>query len=153
MGEVDPQQEDFEESLVQSVIAEWVKYWYTLIIIYHHSISCTISISHNVTIWPSSLLCMQRNPPDEQGIREEWKKEIGWHRKEDIYSGLRRPKNNATSKVKGLKTQNAINKRQSSTLRLSSYSSWTIFFLLIMLVVCIIVDRIKRGQKFKHNMI
>ena len=96
---------------------------------------------------------MQRNPPDEQGIREEWKKEIGWHRKEDIYSGLRRPKNNATSKVKGLKTQNAINKRQSSTLRLS-YSSWAIFFLLVMLVVCIIVDRIKikRGniKKFKH---
>ena len=25
-----------------------------------------------------------RNPPDEQGVREEWEKHIGWHRKEDI---------------------------------------------------------------------
>lgn len=28
---------------------------------------------------------VRRNPPEEQGFREEWKKQTGWHRKEDIY--------------------------------------------------------------------
>jgi len=101
-----------------------------------------------------------RNPPDEQGIREEWQKQTGWHRKEDIYRGLRRPNDNATQRliltsdannnIKGSKPQRAINK-QPSTLRLSSYSSRTISFLLIMLLVFIIVDRIKRGNKIRKR--
>ena len=33
-----------------------------------------------------------RNPPEDQGIREEWKTHAGWHRKEDLY--LRRRSNN-----------------------------------------------------------
>ena len=46
----------------------------------------------------SASLLLVRNPPNEQGIREEWKKQTGWHRKEDIYSGLRRPKDIANNK-------------------------------------------------------
>lgn len=26
------------------------------------------------------------NPPEERGVRPEWKEQVGWHRKEDMYS-------------------------------------------------------------------
>lgn len=29
---------------------------------------------------------IDENPPEEQGIRPEWKEKVGWHRKEDIYT-------------------------------------------------------------------
>lgn len=29
---------------------------------------------------------IQENPPEEQGIRPEWEEQVGWHRKEDMYS-------------------------------------------------------------------
>ena len=29
---------------------------------------------------------IQENPPEERGVRPEWKEQVGWHRKEDMYS-------------------------------------------------------------------
>ena len=28
---------------------------------------------------------VEENPPTEQGLRNEWERQTGWHRKEDIY--------------------------------------------------------------------
>eukprot|EP00579_Thalassiosira_antarctica_P021357 CAMPEP_0201953258 /NCGR_PEP_ID=MMETSP0904-20121228/1685_1 /ASSEMBLY_ACC=CAM_ASM_000553 /TAXON_ID=420261 /ORGANISM="Thalassiosira antarctica, Strain CCMP982" /LENGTH=105 /DNA_ID=CAMNT_0048497083 /DNA_START=85 /DNA_END=399 /DNA_ORIENTATION=- len=28
---------------------------------------------------------VEENPPTEQGLRDEWEKQTGWYRKEDIY--------------------------------------------------------------------
>ena len=31
------------------------------------------------------MISFSRNPPQEQGVREEWEDHVGWHRKEDLY--------------------------------------------------------------------
>lgn len=32
---------------------------------------------------------LAENPPEDRGVREEWNHQVGWHRKENIYGGLR----------------------------------------------------------------
>ena len=48
---------------------------------------CTLCL-HNARVYAHHIHITGtfdfRNPPEEQGLREEWTKKTGWHRKEDI---------------------------------------------------------------------
>lgn len=48
---------------------------------------------------------LAENPPEERGVREEWSRQVGWHRKENIYGGLRGKNTVGESAQKDVVTQ------------------------------------------------
>ena len=80
-----------------------------------------------------------RNPPDEQGVREEWEKHIGWHHKEDIRR-LRKSNNHAQQRY--VKPKNIHNNNDD----IPSMRWWFSSILLFILIIGIIFSRI-----FRHN--
>lgn len=86
-------QDDFEESLVRSVIEEWV-----VLIIYSRGGGAIINFMFIAvhSLHMQSPPPLFRNPAEEQGVRDEWKRQTGWHRKEDIYLRRRQRHPNQT---------------------------------------------------------
>ena len=82
---------------------------------------------------------ISRNPPDEQGVREEWEKHIGWHHKEDIRR-LRKSNNHAQQRY--VKPKNIHNNNDD----IPSMRWWFSSILLFILIIGIIFSRI-----FSHN--
>jgi hypothetical protein len=85
---------------------------------------------------------LEDNPPEERGVRDEWKHQVGWHRKEDINPGAstNQLRGSAPSRRPQQEKENGIVNADPTT-SLKPSASRTAFGLLTMaaFVACILM--------------
>ena len=101
-----------------------------------------------------------RNPPDELGVREEWKVKTGWHRKEDIYLQARQ-REDANNKEGAVMRNNLIRhggdhppppaKRHPFVRQDDTKKLWAMSSLIISLVLVVCYSYFNRNRKYKRR--
>ena len=117
---------------------------------------------HSLVINFFRHLCYLRNPPEEQGLREEWKEQAGWHRKEDVYLRRRQSKNQpdlvqqrGDANKNGSGKQNKIDGNNKKMHVLNPHHSWKVWVILSIMIGCVVFGRMfysrRRGGKIRKK--
>mmetsp|Transcript_27769 Transcript_27769/g.50139 ORF Transcript_27769/g.50139 Transcript_27769/m.50139 type:complete len:133 (+) Transcript_27769:53-451(+) len=105
---------------------------------------------------------IEENPPEEQGLREEWKEQAGWHRKEDVYLRRRQNKNQpdlvqqrGDANENGSRKQNKIDGNHTKMHVLTPHHSWKVWVILAIMIGCIVFGHCfysrRRGGKIRKK--
>mmetsp|Transcript_13609 Transcript_13609/g.29606 ORF Transcript_13609/g.29606 Transcript_13609/m.29606 type:complete len:131 (-) Transcript_13609:2185-2577(-) len=100
---------------------------------------------------------IEEDPPDEQGIRDEWVKQTGWHRKEDIFLRRRHNKKQPDAAKDQGSLLNKIDGTYQPPLERHNISPHNTFKtwieLLVIMITCVLFVRVFRSSRRKRRTI